>query len=107
MATMSRVAFKIAFSGSVQRIPARGLSTTTICNGGGGGENFKDLPFPTRIRKLLGGVIDESRWSYNYWNAGGTVGREHQQAILGNEVSGWLILFINFLCLKIDMPLKF
>jgi len=90
MATMSRVAFKIAFSGSVQRIPARGLSTTTICNGGGGGENFKDLPFPTRIRKLLGGVIDESRWSYNYWNAGGTVGREHQQAILGNE-DMWLI----------------
>merc|ERR1712184_126116 len=88
MATMSRVAFRIAFSGSVKGIPARALSTTATCNGGG--PPIEDLPFPQRIRKLLGGVIDESRYNYNYWNAGGTVGREHQQAILGNE-DMWLI----------------
>merc|ERR1712241_1334484 len=88
MATMSRVAFKIAFSGSVKGIPARALSTTATCNGGG--PPIEDLPFPQRIRKLLGGVVDESRYNYNYWSQGGTVGREHQQAILGNE-DMWLI----------------
>merc|ERR1711863_81954 len=76
MATMSRVAFKIAFSGSVKGIPARALSTTATCNGGG--PPIEDLPFPQRIRKLLGGVVDESRYNYNYWSQGGTVGREHQ-----------------------------
>merc|ERR1739849_7251 len=76
MATMSRVAFKIAFS------------ATATCNGGG--PPIEDLPFPQRIRKLLGGVVDESRYNYNYWSQGGTVGREHQQAILGNE-DMWLI----------------
>jgi len=88
MATMSRGAFKIAFSGSVKGIPARALSTTATCNGGG--PPIEDLPFPQRIRKLLGGVVDESRYNYNYWSQGGTVGREHQQAILGNE-DMWLI----------------
>ena len=101
MATMSRVAFKIAFSGSVKGIPARALSTTATCNGGG--PPIEDLPFPQRIRKLLGGVVDESRYNYNYWSQGGTVGREHQQAILGNEVSGnWpqITLFSMFYSLK-------
>merc|ERR1712223_143942 len=88
MATMSRVAFKIAFSGSVKGIPARALSTTATCKGGG--PPIEDLPFPQRIRKLLGGAVDESRYNYNYWSQGGTVGREHQQAILGNE-DMWLI----------------
>merc|ERR1712045_311673 len=50
MATMSRVAFKIAFSGSVKGIPARALSTTATCNGGG--PPIEDLPFPQRIRNF-------------------------------------------------------